>query len=292
MNVQTLADGGDPLFRWVLGSSMLLLMPFQALVVLSPRVETAEAQFLDHASALVVGVIRLPPPQAIVLPPPPAPQPAPPAPSPSVGPVAGAPAPTVPGGGDTLVGRVVGTRGIGDPDVDDILAFDADDAERLAIALETINGAELASRAPQILRRGGSPRGPVTAVALTVAEVGGATIGEGAAVPVVAPNVEAQGGDVRTESGEASDIARVLGGRKGAVESCTQAALKKDPATRGRIGVAWSIQRGRVYGSALTANSTGSPELGACLLRVVQRTRFDASLTASVDEWAWVVSGG
>ncbi len=43
---------------------------------------------------------------------------------------------------------------------------------------------------------------------------------------------------------------------------------------------------------ALTANSTGSGDLGACVLRVVQRTLFDTSLTASVDQWAWVVSGG
>ncbi len=292
MNAQTLADDGDPLFRWLLGSFMLLLVPFQALVVLSPRVEASGAELLEHASALVVGVIRLPPPEAIVLPPPPIAAPAPPAVSRKAAPAAGAPAPKPAAGPNPLTTILLGTTGLGDPRVEEILALDDAQAQRLDLALDAISGAELASRAQPTLRTGGSPRGPDAAVALTVAAAGRATTGEGPAVAVAAPNVEAHGGEVRAEAGEAGDIGRVLGGRKGAVESCTQAALKKDAATRGRIGVAWIIQQGRVSGAALTANSTGSADLGACVLRVVQRTRFDASLTASVEEWAWVVSGG
>jgi hypothetical protein len=38
-------------------------------------------------------------------------------------------------------------------------------------------------------------------------------------------------------------------------------------------------------------NTTGNEELGACIAKTVRGMRFDPSVTATVDEWAWVVSG-
>lgn len=114
---------------------------------------------------------------------------------------------------------------------------------------------------------------------------------EHAPVVVKRAKVESAGGVERTAAGDPDEIARTVRLKKGAIETCVQAALMRNRGMSGEIAASWTITGGTVSSVALTKNSTGDDELGACITMVVRRMRFDPSVTTTVDEWRWVVAG-
>lgn len=97
-------------------------------------------------------------------------------------------------------------------------------------------------------------------------------------------------GPAATEEGSAqSKIRATMTQAKGRFQTCVEKALADAPATRGRVSVGWSIVEGRVTTARLVSNTTGNDALGGCMVRAVQTLRFDATVTADVAEFPWVI---
>jgi len=60
-------------------------------------------------------------------------------------------------------------------------------------------------------------------------------------------------------------------------------------AGRGPGGPVPSLVEGRVTTTHLVSNTTGNDALGGCMVRAVQTLRFDATVTADVAEFPWVI---
>jgi hypothetical protein len=194
--------------------------------------------------------------------------------------------------GKSLVLQALGTNGLGtDEMVDNILGNEQAQAGSLASALDGVSGAQMATADNLGLKAGGKGGQGDAAVGITQANAGKAGTGDGVAVAVKKPKVEGGDGDFVADEGDPADIGRVVRAKKGAIETCVQGALKKDPGTNGRVAVGWVIQGGKVSGAVVKKNTTGNDELGNCIAKTVRGMRFDPSVTATVDEWAWVVSG-
>jgi TonB family protein len=70
-------------------------------------------------------------------------------------------------------------------------------------------------------------------------------------------------------------ISKVVGRRKGAIKSCYERQLKRNPKLGGTVKVAWTIeQSGRTSGVRVVADSTGSAALGQCVRSQIKRWRF------------------
>lgn len=91
-------------------------------------------------------------------------------------------------------------------------------------------------------------------------------------------------------AGDAGDVQRVVRGSKGRIETCVQNAMMCNDVA-GRIGASWNVVAGKVESAAITTNTTGDAELGACIVKAVRSMRFDPGFSGTVDEYAWVVTG-
>lgn len=193
----------------------------------------------------------------------------------------------------SLVLQMLGTTGEGSDQIaSDILGDQAAMSGKLDSALDGVNGTEMASADSVGLMKGKGAGGTGdAAVGITQSTAGKAGTGDAATIAIKKPKVDVGEGDVDAEEGDPSDIGRVVKSSKARIETCVQTALKKDPNINGRVGVGWTIQAGKVTEAHVTKNTSGSEELGGCIAKTVRSLRFDASVTATVDEWAWVVSG-
>lgn len=193
----------------------------------------------------------------------------------------------------SLLLQMLGTTGEGSDQIaSDILGDQAAMSGKLDSALSGVNGTEMASADSVGLMKGSGAGGTGdAAVGITQSSAGKAGTGDAATIAIKKPKVDVGEGDVDAEEGDPADIGRVVRGSKGRIETCVQAALKKDPNTNGRVGIGWTIQAGKVTEAHVVKNTTDNAELGACMMKTVRALRFDASVTATVDEWAWVVSG-
>jgi len=71
-------------------------------------------------------------------------------------------------------------------------------------------------------------------------------------------------------------IQRTVRRRRGALKSCYESELKKDPSLSGKITVRFTIQpSGRVSVAKITENTMGSSAVGRCISSQVKRWRFD-----------------
>lgn len=71
-------------------------------------------------------------------------------------------------------------------------------------------------------------------------------------------------------------IQRTVQRRQGALKSCYESELKKDPSLSGAITVRWTIQAsGRVDSATVTQNTMGSSSVGRCITAQIKRWRFD-----------------
>jgi hypothetical protein len=287
----------DPLFLGLYGVFNLIAVLFYVAILLLPRVEVNALDHVEDAADLVVDRLELPAPVVEVLPdkgPEEAPTEKPkPADKTEDAPrAAQTPASVDSVAKKSLVIQALGTNGLGtDEFVDNILGNEQAQSGSLASALDGVSGVEMATQGNVGLKSGGKGGSGDAAVGISQASAGKAGTGEGVAVVVKKAKVEGGDGDVQADEGDPADIGRVVRAKRGAIETCVQQALKKDSGTSGRIAVGWVIQAGKVSGAVVKKNTTGNEELGACIAKTVRGMRFDPSVTATVDEWAWVVSG-
>ena len=72
-----------------------------------------------------------------------------------------------------------------------------------------------------------------------------------------------------------ASIARVVGRRKGAVKSCYEKQLKRNPKLRGKVSIQFTILRsGRVGQVKAVEDTTGDPMVGRCIVQKMKRWRF------------------
>ncbi|MFN3199324.1 MAG: TonB family protein [Bradymonadia bacterium] len=74
---------------------------------------------------------------------------------------------------------------------------------------------------------------------------------------------------------DATKVARVIKRRQGALKSCYEQQLKRNPKLSGKVLLQFQVlESGRVGSAAIVQNSTGSPEFGKCLTDRFRRMRF------------------
>jgi TonB family protein len=72
-----------------------------------------------------------------------------------------------------------------------------------------------------------------------------------------------------------SSIASVINRRKGAVKSCYEKQLKRNPKLRGKVSIQFTILRsGRVGQVKAVEDTTGDPMVGRCIVQKMKRWRF------------------
>ncbi|GDX78624.1 hypothetical protein LBMAG42_04350 [Deltaproteobacteria bacterium] len=189
--------------------------------------------------------------------------------------------------------QMLGTSGVGsDQLANDIIGDQAAMSGQLDAALNGVNGAEMATADSVGLKAGAGGGTGDAAVGITAQTAGQAGTGDAATIKVKKARIDSDAaGDIDVAEGDAGEVQKVVRGNKGRIETCVQNALKQDPSTSGRVGVTWTINKGKVAGASVTKNTTGNDELGTCIAKAVRTMRFDESFTGTVDEYAWVVSG-
>lgn len=292
-----LFNDDDPLFLGLFGVFNMIAVLFYVAILLSPPVEENALDHVEDAAALIVDRLELPPPVIEALPEPGLDEPEPDKEKEAAKEEDAPPTPKEEVTAESvteksLVLQALGTKGLGtDEFVDNILGNEQAQAGSLSSALDGVSGAQMATAENIGLKSGGKGGSGDAAVGITQANAGKAGTGDGVAVVVKKAKVEGGDGDVQTDEGDPTDIGRVVRARKPGIETCVQQALKRDPDTSGRVAVGWVVQAGKVSGAVVKENTTGNDELGTCIAKVIRLTRFDPSVTATVDEWAWVVSG-
>ncbi|MBI5609633.1 MAG: AgmX/PglI C-terminal domain-containing protein [Deltaproteobacteria bacterium] len=96
-------------------------------------------------------------------------------------------------------------------------------------------------------------------------------------IPAKAPGAKvAQGrGDIAGVC-EQNDVAKHLRQRQSALSSCYQEQLKRNPDLRGKVRLRWTIDRsGTAVNVEVEQNTTGSVELGQCLVHKIKAIHFD-----------------
>jgi hypothetical protein len=79
-------------------------------------------------------------------------------------------------------------------------------------------------------------------------------------------------------------IMRVVRQNQAAVRYCYEAQLQRQPSLRGRIEIAWRINReGRVTTSRVARSTMGNPGVEGCIVRQVRNWRFDQPDGGEVD---------
>ncbi|MFO0681955.1 MAG: AgmX/PglI C-terminal domain-containing protein [Sandaracinus sp.] len=79
-------------------------------------------------------------------------------------------------------------------------------------------------------------------------------------------------------------IMRVVRQNQAAVRYCYEAQLQRQPSLRGRIEIAWRINReGRVTTSRVARSTMGNPSVEGCIVRQVRNWRFDQPDGGEVD---------
>ncbi len=81
---------------------------------------------------------------------------------------------------------------------------------------------------------------------------------------------------------EQNDVAKHLRLRQEALRSCYQEQLKRDPSLRGKVRLRWTIDRsGAARDVEIDQNTTGSVELGQCLVHKIKAIHFDPPKSGS-----------
>ena len=89
----------------------------------------------------------------------------------------------------------------------------------------------------------------------------------------------------------AGHVADVLGRHRGRVQTCVERSLKQNPNMSGRVSLGWEIMAGRVGEVWTVDDTTGDPNVAACITLAVRTMRFDEGVTTRIAEFPLVVSG-
>ncbi|HNH47823.1 MAG TPA: AgmX/PglI C-terminal domain-containing protein, partial [Myxococcota bacterium] len=115
-------------------------------------------------------------------------------------------------------------------------------------------------------------------------------VNQGATKVVLRARTQDGGGDLDVEEGDSGGVLSVIKKNSARITTCTENALKSNDQVKGRISVTWRIEGGKVAGASIVSNQTGDAALGDCVVRAVRAFRFDPSVTATVDQYTWIVS--
>lgn len=166
------------------------------------------------------------------------------------------------------------------------------------VALSNLKGATSGVTSAQQAQAGslgtrsgsGADGGGVTQVG--VGGTGGGSTGTGTGtVTVKKPKVSYAPPEMDVSEGEAGSVKSVVEKSIGRIKSCTERALATNPSLDGRVSVGWQITTGRVSDVHIVNNSTGDSDLGNCIIGAVRGFRFDSTVTATVGEYTFIVSG-
>jgi TonB family protein len=70
-------------------------------------------------------------------------------------------------------------------------------------------------------------------------------------------------------------VAAVISRRKGAIQSCYERELKKNPNIAGKVVVRFNIgTAGRVTSASVASSSLGAPAVGSCVVSRIKSWRF------------------
>ena len=85
------------------------------------------------------------------------------------------------------------------------------------------------------------------------------------------------GGDIGGSGDfDASQVVKQIKKRLRGIQSCYERELRNNPSLAGKVTVKFTIvERGTVSKASATTNTTGSPKVGACVVNVVKRFRFN-----------------
>ena len=189
--------------------------------------------------------------------------------------------------------QLLGTSGAGsDQLAEDIFGDQAAASGDLDAALKGVSGAELATASSVGLKQGSGGGTGDIAIGITNATVGKVSTGEGVAIVVKRAKIESDdAGDIDVEEGDADAVQKTVRGNRGRIETCLGNALKQDPSTSGRVGVTWTIVKGKVNGAKVLTNTTNNTVLGTCISNAVRGMKFPEEFSGTVDEYAWVLAG-
>ncbi|HND29287.1 MAG TPA: AgmX/PglI C-terminal domain-containing protein, partial [Myxococcota bacterium] len=187
----------------------------------------------------------------------------------------------------SLLIQALGAGGAG-AGISGLLDDDDASAANLAEAMNGASGVESATAA-NIGVRGGSGGGGTDA-RVQVGSATGGGVNQGATKVVLRARTQDGGGDLDVEEGDSGGVLSVIKKNSARITTCTENALKSNDQVKGRISVTWRIEGGKVAGASIVSNQTGDAALGDCVVRAVRAFRFDPSVTATVDQYTWIVS--
>ena len=98
-----------------------------------------------------------------------------------------------------------------------------------------------------------------------------------------APKRQAPTSHAAAEDPDADPVQAGVRKRQGHLTYCYEEALEKDPSVQGRIEVQWRIVEGAVTAARILSNTTDDADLGACVIRKIEKWSFDPSVTDTVD---------
>lgn len=297
-----LIDEDDPLFLGLLGIFTLVAAAFMVYVYVTPLPEHSDLDQVDAAASLVVNKIeRVEVPETTqaedkgkeetkVEKPKPADKPAD-KPAPTA--AAPAPAPSAESVQQrSLLLQQLGTIGKsgGDDAVADLIGDDAAQTGSLDAALSGVSGVQSATSEALAMKRGQAGGAGDAKVGIVAGAAGSASAG-GAAAVVVKPKINFGTADATADEGDVGGIGPAVKKYRGKIEYCTQQALRLNPKLNGRVSVGWKIVKGKVSDVHLVENGTNDSAVATCVVNAVRGMRFDETLTAEVDSYAWVLSG-
>ena len=187
----------------------------------------------------------------------------------------------------SLLIQALGAGGAG-AGISGLLDDDDASAANLAEAMNGASGVESATAA-NIGVRGGSG-GDGTDARVQVGSATGGGVNQGTTKVVLRARTQDGGGDLDVEEGDSSGVQAIIKKNAARITTCTETALKSNDQVKGRISVTWRIEGGKVAGASIVSNQTGDTALGDCVVRAVRGFRFDPSVTATVDQYTWIVS--
>jgi len=154
--------------------------------------------------------------------------------------------------------------------------------EDLDAAVRDVKGVEVAGSGNQDLRKGAGG----TSEDVDIGDLRG--VGGGSSELGGGPEVEVTGevnlgtpSDL-SEAGDAQAVKSVVEEHFGQLTYCYEQQLKLDPNLGGRVEVEWHVRSGRVTSANVFANTTGSSELGQCIVSKIRRWRFPESVEGEI----------
>ncbi|MEZ4235973.1 MAG: AgmX/PglI C-terminal domain-containing protein [Myxococcota bacterium] len=178
--------------------------------------------------------------------------------------------------GSPLLQGFVGTQGESSNGVVENLWSGAQqglgDVDKMLSQAGSVTGDTVANASTRL----GSAGGTEAASGGTIDKLGGGKA-QGVAGPkvVVKPKVSAGSGTVDAVSGSEGEFRGTIKQYAGQLRYCYESILKTDPTLEGRVEVRWTVQGGKVVGVPyVVANTTGSGELGECVVRKIRRWEF------------------